>query len=63
MRNFMTILSLGLLSLFLFADAAFADAISDSISDAISVPEPASMSLFAVGAASLVVAWKRKQKK
>lgn len=59
MRNFMTILSLGLLSLFLFVDAAFADAFPD----AFSLPEPASMSLFAVGAAGLVVAWKHKQKK
>jgi hypothetical protein len=55
MRSFMTILSLGLISLFVSTNAAFADSIS--------LPEPASMSLFAAGAAGLVLAWKRKHGK
>lgn len=60
MRNFMTTLSLGVISLFVFSGAALATV---QVVDDFALPEPASMSLFAVGAAGLILGWKRKQKK
>lgn len=57
MANYIKILCLGLISLFVFANPAFADAFSD----AISVPEPASVSLFALGAMILVRKFKQKK--
>ncbi len=47
MDNFMKILGLGLISMLISTDAALADAFA--------VPEPSSMSLFAIGGISLVL--------
>ena len=66
MVNIIKVLGLGFISVFALTNAAFADAVcnSDAIcSDAIALPEPASMTLFAVGAAGLALAWKRKRGK
>lgn len=53
------VLGAGLVFALAFANTAFAD----SFPDAISLPEPSSISLFAMGAAGVFIARKFKQRK